>query len=522
MSELMMFVGGTGTQADRTEYPGVCTRNRFESVGLSSIMGANGAPLASELVTGDSVAVSLGVAVLTSPGSFAGLSLLEMAFRLVDTDGISSPSFYLITSNDNDTVTFSASSIDGGGTVFDGENLTWSIGGAGGAGGAFGTSLGIEVANDEVAGYGSLNSWEVLHNLSESATAAQTLDAGCSALDRIVFTGCIYDPSVVANNFVRALEVYDMPFIAMGANILTISGIMLKFRSFSITSSVASVYGVAVIVSGAKCLFEYNKVNQTDDDAYGHEALKITGAGTIARCNYIENAVTRGSNGGAAIGTTVNSKILDNFIVSAEAGIVASLGYMTTEIRGNIIVGNDLGNGIYASGGHNTRGYDIIQNTIHNFLNGISIPEGPEANDSNQISIHNNIIWGGDTGTTVGILYGDSATSLFFDINNNAIGNCDTDYDTFGDLQIDSKISLTANPFLNAGGSYALASDFKLNDTAGGALCRSAAVPNDLDLDGDQDRWGDVGALQTEPTGGGGGGGFIQSTTLGRLGIQEL
>jgi hypothetical protein len=88
---------------------------------------------------------------------------------------------------------------------------------------------------------------------------------------------------------------------------------------------------------------------------------------------------------------------------------------------------------------------------------------------------------------------------------NNAMGSItSTRLNGFGDVEEIGDITLSGNPWTDAANG-----DFTLNNTAGaGAACREVGYPTDIDQDGTQDNWRDLGALQHEcPAGGGGGGG---------------
>jgi hypothetical protein len=267
------------------------------------------------------------------------------------------------------------------------------------------------------------------------------------------------------------------------------------------------------LVSGVRVIVEHCKIVQTGTEATDEAAIKSTGAGVVIRGNHIISNVARADLQGAAINVAFRAQVTSNFVESTQMGIEASSAFGHLVIMGNVFVGSGTNNGIELDSANSTEGIICHYNSVYNYTNGINIPDATDDGDTGVISIINNIIWGSGTGGDKGIANPNAATSIFAYIDNNAIGNVTTPYE-FGDLIIENKIDLGANnPFDNPGGTAAV--DYILNTGTGGNLCRSAAKPSDFDNNGTQDSWGDVGALQAEPTGGAGGGVMLLTGLIG-------
>lgn len=142
----------------------------------------------------------------------------------------------------------------------------------------------------------------------------------------------------------------------------------------------------------------------------------------------------------------------------------------------------------------------IHGNTIWDFEDGIYLEELSDLGSFAVLSIVNNVFYNG-SGTGIINVGANTAVNIF--MAGNAFGAITVaNFSGFGndaDGLIFDSIQLTADPFNGAVGG-----DFSLNDDLnGGAELRSAGIPTDIDLDGAQDNWLDVGALQVEPSGGG-------------------
>ena len=507
MSDILCFVGGSGDQSLATIWPGFCLRSYFVANGVAAIVFTDGAPIATE-ISPAAASVAGGTVTFTDTGAFPNpgvLNITDVFIRVITSDGATGL-FEISAHNSTAEIEFSAVALDGVATVLDGDAITvYSIGGAGKESG---TSLGIEVANDEIGNLitETLHSVEVLTNLDETASAAQALDSDGNILHPLVFTGTIHDASVVANNFVRATDVTDKPVLTMGVDhTLTLSGSMERFRNISVTGDAS---GNVFTISGDSNIIEQCRVEQTGSGAFDDAAIgNVGGDGTIIRNNHVISVSSQATKQAAAIYSTNRSQIINNFVQSAQIGIYAETGNHTQIVTGNMCDGNNTNSGIEIAGGSATRGVYCAHNSIHNYTIGIELTTMPDGTELGIINILNNVIWLGTGGTEIGISNTNAATSIFCYIDNNAIGGPDinTAYQ-FGVLIIENKITLTANPFLNAGGSFLLASDFILNTNAnGGTLCTSTARPTDFDNNGVQDSWQDVGASQLVPPAGGGG-----------------
>jgi hypothetical protein len=189
--------------------------------------------------------------------------------------------------------------------------------------------------------------------------------------------------------------------------------------------------------------------------------------------------------------------LIDNIIMPEKHGLYVSANNIGGVYARNIIIGKGAFQGIHITGNSTARGVLVENNTIFNFTFGISINQAITEGAIGNLAILNNIIWGADAGSSSGIRNITTGTAILYNIDNNAIGNCLTDYDSTGDLIIENKISLTENPFVNGSGTYTEPADFMLNKVLeGGDLCKGTATPMDMDLDGVQDTWRDIGAVQ--------------------------
>ena len=494
--DLIVAIGGSGNQsAGSTAFPGVMLRSFFDAHDVDEWDGTNGAALvtgssAGVTVFGASSGIDVGVAVLT------GLDVTGLCIAVTAVSTTSDVGYYEITGHDESSVTVNTLSVDGVLTLVTGDSVSWRIGGSGDAGAS--SSLGL--ADDVVGLFLNSNTVEVLTNLDEPSSPAETLSSAGTVLYPLTYTGTIHDGSVVNNNFVRATDVSAQPVIDLGTAILTIGGAFVRFRNIVVTSAMITGNSGVVLVTGAMGIVDQCRISNTSTSASARAALRINNGAMISNC-HVSTLTTRTSVDSAAVYTLARSHIVNNFITSTRVGIQVT-GSVTQTACGNIIVGNDTGSGISVSLS-STRGFLCNYNSIYDFTEGINVSTAMSSPIGNVI-FANNIIWGGTTGTVKGIANAGSATAIYFYINNNAIGNVDTAYE-FGDLIIENVITLTVNPF--AGSTFDSADEFKLNNTAGGgALCRETALPTDYDSDGTQDAWGDVGALQVEPTGGAGGG----------------
>lgn len=488
-----------------TAFPGVFLKSLFDSeADATKFYGTNGTYISVD--SGDSSTLTdIGGSEATI-GIADTTGILVGMFVYVDdvSAGTNTVGYYEITGVTTDTlITIDVAPLDGSLGIGANDTVSYYIGGVSSA---FDDTTSLQnlfdlIGPDVGATTGNaINSLEILCTTSTGLTMTAPLDldniAG-SAASQVIITG-------TDSNFDRAIDITDMPVLDMGLFILNIAGDMLRFRNINVTGISTSLM---TSVTGSRCIIEQCKFTQSSNNANADAALGVSGSGCIVRGNHIVSTVPGTAVTSAALlYSGARGVVLNNFVDTQQAGITVTASNSTPLVSGNIVTGNNTNIGISITEGNATRGYYCSDNSIHNFKTGINIPVGTDDGDVGIIHILNNIIWAGDIADSEGIANADVASSIYYYVDNNAIGNADTPYE-FGDLTIENKIALTANPFTNAGTSFALASDFKLNETAGGgALCRSAAKPNDFDSDGTQDSWGDVGALQAEPTGGAGGG----------------
>lgn len=489
--DLLSFVGGCGSQSNLNSEAMFCTRDYFETNGVAGVMGANGEPLSDATST---VTDNLDGTCTIAPGTtdeYIGLDLsggLYVYFYRFA--GTGDASHYLILDNDNDNLTVSKVALDGVSELDDGDWGSAIVGGG---------TIYLRTVDNHIGTYVDDAAVEVLVNNSIQADTHIVLDSDApDALSPITYTGCIYDDSVVENNFVQAVEEDDFPIIDLTASyVLQVPGNCIRLRNIYFKGSYGSYVAFA---SGKRSIVEQCRFDQLNTSSSAGPALLVS-TGVVRNCHVVSKS-TSTIYDDAALQIGGYSQIIGNYIETTCKGINLNSDYRIQVVMGNLICGDDTAEGIYLHNVNNNTYTHIAHNTIYNFTEGITLDNSQTVSQTGDVTILGNIIWGGSSGTVKGIVNDGSATSILAYIDNNAIGNCDVDYE-FGNLIIENKISLTANPFANAGGSYSLASDFILNDTAGGgALCKSAALPNDYDLDGVQDSWCDVGALQLEPAGG--------------------
>ena len=488
--DLILAVGGPGTQTGEGTWPGAMLRSYFDAQAVADWNGTNGVAKVSN--TGRTIVVAGAISGFTDTGAFAGMTLTGLCVAITAVTTTSDIGYYEITTHDDNDLTFRTVGVDGVNTVVNGDTVSYSIGGSGDTIALADATLGAFLANNAV---------EVLDNLSETP-GATTVDMIATVLYPITYTGTIYDNSVVNNNFVRATDVTDMPVINMGVdNNFTISGTLLRFRNIVVTGD---NNGRVFSITAGKVIVEHCKISQTGVAANDDSAIFIdsAGDGSIIRGNHITSTVPTTTITSAAIYASQGVQIINNFIESVQAGLHMLTSSTSVDVRGNIFSGSGNNVGISVTG--SVRGGGVVNNSVYNYATGINVFTAAGGSDFGRITFLNNVIYGASAASSIGIQNDNVATSINYLVDNNAIGNVLTAYE-FGDLIIENKIDLsTNNPFDNPGGTAA--DDYKLNTGTGGNLCRSAAKPSDFDSDGTQDNWGDVGALQAEPTGGAGGG----------------
>lgn len=275
-------------------------------------------------------------------------------------------------------------------------------------------------------------------------------------------------------------------------NGLTFEGII--FAGAPTTNGVSVVFQTN---AGASGLFYRCKVTNSTASSDSSIALTIRGAHAVG-CELVGDGVTPNNVRGADI--SFHSIIQGCYISSTVTGVRATWDFRSGAILDCLIVG---------SGASTTQGIDIVSmdstrchvisgNTIYNFVDGIECNVEPTVAEASLLITGNIFYTMSAFGIDLTTANRDGSIALF----GNAYGDITTgDVNQQGDMPEFGKISLSADPFTNAGSD-----DFTLNDTAGGgALLREAKFPNDLKGDGTQRDWGDVGALQVQPAAGSGG-----------------
>jgi hypothetical protein len=135
----------------------------------------------------------------------------------------------------------------------------------------------------------------------------------------------------------------------------------------------------------------------------------------------------------------------------------------------------------------------IVNNTFYNWPDGIQTT----TTVLSSISIINNIFY---NISDYAIQQHSTPDTIAWLIFNNAYGAVTSGFVSAATTLHHNTIALTADPFTDAAGG-----DFTLNSTSGGgADCKGVGAPTDIDQDGVQDNWLDVGALQVEVAAGGG------------------
>ena len=188
------------------------------------------------------------------------------------------------------------------------------------------------------------------------------------------------------------------------------------------------------------------------------------------------------------------------YVESPTVGVFLDLGNSEGRIYNCILTDGGAGSSTYGIHFENTsnRGVAAVGNTLWGWdSDGILCAQDRNVNEPSLIC--NNIFYniggyGVNNTWTANTFHG---IAIFA----NAFGSITSgNYGGWGDNDIFDTINLSADPFTNAAGG-----DFTLNNTAGGgALLRATAYPTDIDLDGTQDNFLDMGPLNHEDAGGGG------------------
>ena len=254
----------------------------------------------------------------------------------------------------------------------------------------------------------------------------------------------------------------------------------LKFSAGS--GSYASSYGMVNNCYITDCVFDQN--------GYG-------GRCAMARFAYNNYFYDSGSSSGfteypALQLTNYNYQCFGNFINTYGSGI--NLPNIES-CRNNLIIGSGIGYGIQF--GSNIQSYHtaIVNNTIVNYAKGLKSNNAAQKDSAQDVS--GNLIVDCDVGIDFPSTLDD--LNLPGSFHKNGFYNCTANYQNWSGRSSD--VILTADPFTDAS-----AGDYSLNTTSGGgAACRGAINPFEFTPIVSPVGYGDIGALQSDPTGAGGG-----------------
>lgn len=513
-ADLVMFAGGTGDQTG-TPIPGVVTKTAWDAGNPSDFMDANGLPL----VTLAAANVEYFAGGSRVSGDFSGVTVGTYIFLTRVTGNNPPYGYYKITDNGSgaDCTIDNGYLAELGGIVEDGTSDV-SVGGAANKGSVI---LSIENCDDYISSHIDAASYsvDVLFNKDETATGAVSMLANSTLTGRLRYVGTTYDGETADNCFqpidettANLIDEDDMPTINMAAYVFTLgsggtTSLRVEYKHIKWTgiNTTNVVYGNR----SNGLLLRQCVINNTSTSSSSACAIypkrttlincKISSMGTLAT----EGAVK-----------TEYTNMQGCFIFANQCRGVDLNGSYDCGISNCIITAGESNTaaGVYISSLASTASSSCFSNCIiRNFKTGFHFDTLPDVADIHRICVFNNIIWGNNASGAYGIYNNGIATNktcayLF----NNFIGNVDANESNWASYDLGT-ISLSACPFLNAGGSYSLSTDFYLNDTAGGgALIKNKMVPMSYGFDGTQDNFSNI--ISAESAGGSSGGGGVMVT----------
>ena len=285
-------------------------------------------------------------------------------------------------------------------------------------------------------------------------------------------------------NFIKFIGYNGRPHIRGAGNLIFYSTSNHWYRNMKFSAGGSAFVSSHTMVSNChitNCIFDQNGYG-------GHCAGAYAAIG-----NYFYNSGGTTTNVNRAItGAQYNFPIFGNYINIDGAGIrVSSIG----SCRNNIIVGNGTGYGISTGWPNFNFHQQVCNNTIINATNGITVDSTSEIDSV--IDVSGNLIVDCD----VGIRFDAAAIDLNMNgsYHKNGFYNNTANYQNWSGRSSD--VILTADPFTDAS-----AGDYSLNTTAGGgAACRGAINPFEFTPIVSPVGYGDIGALQSDPSGAGSG-----------------
>jgi|TARA_R100000149_G_scaffold31449_1_gene12086 hypothetical protein len=293
--------------------------------------------------------------------------------------------------------------------------------------------------------------------------------------------------SGTTNNYIKFVGYNGRPHIRGAHNLIIYNTTdhwysNLKFSAGS--SSFANNYGHVQDCIITNCVFDQN--------GYG-------GIGAQPRYAYNNYFYDSGSSSGATDYPAIRMKAYNygcfgNFINTYGGGIDLTSGNINV-CRNNVIVGNGAGYGVRFGGNTASFRFNIYNNTILNHAYGVESTHVTQTDSAEDIS--GNLI----ANCGVGIYFPSTLDDLNVpgSYHKNGFYNNTANYQNWSGRSSD--VILTADPFTDAS-----AGDYSLNTTAGGgAACRGAINPFEFTPIVSPVGYGDIGALQSDPTGAGGG-----------------
>lgn len=305
--------------------------------------------------------------------------------------------------------------------------------------------------------------------------------------------------SGTTTNFIKFVGYNGRPHIRGSSNLIVYQSANhwysnLKFSAGS--SGFANAIGSVSDCIITNCVFDQN--------GYGGRCASAR----FACGNYFYDS---GSSSGATdypalTIKTYNWGCFGNFINTYGSGIAFS---DINSCRNNVIIGNGAGYGIKFGGSTTSFRHLVANNTIVNHAEGLKSTTATQ-NDSAQ-DVSGNLIVDCDVGINFPSTLDDLNAPGSF--HKNGFYNCTANYQNWSGRSGD--VILTADPFTDAS-----AGDYSLNTTAGGgAACRGAINPFEFTPIVSPVGYGDIGALQSDPTGAGGGSSYtnVASAKFTRL-----
>tara|TARA_R100000353_G_C6510456_1_gene196502 strand:+ start:364 stop:1794 length:1431 start_codon:yes stop_codon:yes gene_type:complete len=296
-----------------------------------------------------------------------------------------------------------------------------------------------------------------------------------------------------STNFMKFVGYNGRPHIRGASNLIIYSSAYhwysnLKFSAGS--SGFANNFGNVNDCFISNCVFDQNGYGGRCAVAY------------FASGNYFYDS---GSSSGATdypalTISNYNWGCFGNFINTYGSGISLS---QINSCRNNVIIGNGAGYGVRF--GNSTASFNntVTNNTIINHAEGLKSSTATQ-NDSAQ-DVSGNLI----ADCNVGIDFPSTLDDLNIpgSYHKNGFYNNTANYQNWSGRSGD--VILTADPFTDAS-----AGDYSLNTTAGGgAACRGAINPFEFTPIVSPVGYGDIGALQSDPTGAGGGSSYTPAAS---------